>query len=140
MRDEYAEKECPDLLLSQKDYHRRTYVKLMQHSSIGLVNQGLEDSIGAKFGEYVAHSLAIITTPIDKYRLLGPLAEGKNYLVYQNAAQCLDLTERLFENQAIRTKMQQANKEYYQEYLHPGKKLEKIFEMINEKKTNSFVL
>ena len=138
MPDAYAEKECPDLLLSKKEYHRRKYLKLIKNSGIGVVNQGLEDSIGAKFGEYVAHSLAVITTPINKYQLLGPFTEGEHYLVYHDAEECLEMTRMLFNNNTIREKMQLANKNYYQEYLHPAQKLLKIFEIVQKK--NSYLV
>lgn len=138
MYDDYAEQECPDLLLTKDTYHRRAYVKLMNNSGIGVVNQGLEDSIGAKFGEYVANSLAVVTTPIEKYQLLGNFTEGEHYLVYQNTEECLEMTRILFNNNSIRAKMQQANKEYYQEYLHPGQKLLKILAVVQNRKRNTY--
>ena len=134
MPDEFSMKECPDVILQDNEYHRDKFLKLMENSSIGIVNQGLEDSVGAKFGEYMAHGLAIVTTPINKFQFLGPLEEGKHYLQYENVEECASLTHKLFNNKKIRREMQQANLIYYHQYLHPAKKLQKIFEIVSNKK------
>ena len=130
--DYYAEKICPDLLLSRKEYHKRNYLKILKNSGIGIINKGLEDSIGWKLGEYVAHSLAVVTTPIKKYKLLGDFIEGKNYLAFENLGECLEKTEFLFSNDNLRNTMQKENREYYSNYLHPAKKLNHIFSLINK--------
>lgn len=124
-------KDLPqDLLLSDADYHKKNYLRMLRNSSIGIVNQGLEDSIGWKFGEYISHSLAVVTTPIDKYQLLGPLKEEEHYLTYRSSEECLEKTHMLFTNNILRREMQRANRSYYESWLHPGKKLLKIFQLI----------
>ena len=129
-RDYFSEKQCPDLLLSKREYHKGNYLKTLKNSGIGIVNKGLEDSIGWKLGEYVAHSLAIITTPIEKYKLLGEFLEGKNYLAFDNLNECLEKAELLFSNESLRNTMQEENWKYYLDYLHPANKLERIFHQI----------
>lgn len=130
MKDSYSEEICPDLIIPDKEYHRREYLKQLRNASIGVVNQGLEDSIGAKFGEYVANSISIITTPIQKFQLLGAFNEGENFLTYTTAGECLEITRKLMEDSELRLKIQSNNAKYYNEYLHPGKKIDKIFSKI----------
>lgn len=131
LKDNYSEKICPDILLPEKHYHRKVYLEELRHASIGIANQGLEDSIGAKFGEYIANSLAIITSPIDKFKLHGNFEENVHYLTYHSSEECLQLTKRLFENKPLRKSMQFANLEYYRNYLHPAKKMMHIFNLIS---------
>lgn len=129
-KDKFSSFKCPDLLLSRNEYHKKIYLETIKSSSIGIVNQGLEESIGWKLGEYVAHSLAIITKPIKKYKLLGTFQDGENYLEYSTLSECLDKTELLYTNDKLRKNMQKANQRYYNEFLHPGMKLKKIFSLI----------
>ena len=129
-KDSFSLQQCPDLLLSNHEYHKKNYLKILKNSGIGIVNPGLEQSISWKMGEYVAHSLAIVTTPIKKYKLLGDFQEEKNYMVFNNLDECLEKTEKLFSNDKLRKAMQRANREYYLNYLHPAKKLELILRQI----------
>lgn len=129
--DPYSINLGRDYLLSKKEYHKKNYLQLLKKSSIGIVNPGLEKSIGWKFGEYISHSLAIITTPIDEYKMLGPLKEEEHYFSFKTAEECLEKTDLLFLNDKLRMEMQQANLEYYRQWLHPGQKILKIFELID---------
>lgn len=135
-KDACSLKECPDLLLLDGEYHKRNYLKLLQSCSIGIVNQGLEDSITWKMGEYVSHSMAIISNPIEKYKLLGPFQENVNYLSYNNLSECLIKTELLYSSNSVRKDMQEANRSYYNDYLHPGVKLSRIFSLIENRSNN----
>jgi len=132
-KDPFSETQCPDLLLSKNEYHKSTYLKELRGSSIGIVNQGLENSISWKMGEYVAHGLAIITSSIDEFELPGNFKEGENYLKYESVEECLEMTELLFKDDALRAKIQKNNEIYYLNYLHPGTKITQIFNCINEK-------
>lgn len=128
--DCFATKECPELMLPEKEFDRSKYLEKIKESSIGIATPGLEGSIGAKFGEYMANGLAIITNPIDEFQLLGPLKEGLNYLSYSTQDECLEKTELLFSNDDLRRNMQRANREYYDKWVHPGMKMTKILERI----------
>ena len=132
LTDTFSEKQCPDLLLDENEYHRKIYLEELRRSSIGLVNQGLEDSIGAKMGEYVANSLAIVTTPINKFQLHGKFDERSNYLSYSSAEDCLEVTKELIFNPDLRRALQNNNKKYYSQYLQPGKKVSHIFKLIEQ--------
>lgn len=130
-KDDFSDKECPELVLPKKEFHRKRYLIKMQNSSIGIVTSGLEGSIGAKFGEYLANSLAIVTNPFEEFQLLGPLKKEENYFLYHSPEECLEKTQRLFSNDGLRRFMQKANREYYNNWLHPGTKMMKIFERID---------
>lgn len=130
-RDDYSEKICPDLLLGKKEFHRKKYLEELRRSSIGILSPGLEQSVGAKFGEYVAFSLAVVTSPVSQFQFLGPLKEGEHYLEYGSPEECLEKTLSLYSNDSLRRKMQQANSKYYNDWLHPGVKLQKIIALID---------
>lgn len=140
LKDKYSEKVCPDILLAGHQYHRKVYLLELKNSSIGIVNHGLEDSIGAKMGEYVANGLSILTTSIDKYKLPGTFKEGQNYLIYDTAAECLKLTSMLLKDKQLRETIQENNVAYYKEYLHPAKKVQNILDQIIGKQGRIFSL
>lgn len=129
--ESFTENLSKEMLLSKDEYHKSNYLDILKNSSIGIVNQGLEDSIGWKLGEYISHSLAVITTPIDKFKLLGPLKEEEHYLTFRSPEECIEKTYRLFMNDHFRLEMQRANRAYYEHWLHPGEKLLRIFELID---------
>lgn len=128
LKDEYSLQQCPDLILSMKDYHRKNYLKILKNAAIGIVNQGLEGSIGAKMGEYVSNSLAILSNPIDQFELPGSFAEHLNFLPYKSVEECVSLVVELSQNHQLRKDMQENNSAYYAEYLRPGQKILKILE------------
>lgn len=132
-KDSFSIAFCPDLLLPSKEYHKRSYIKILKECGIGIVNQGLEDSISWKMGEYVAHGMGVITSPIDHFALLGDFKEDENYLKYETVEECVEKTEYLFHNDKPRNEMQIKNQKYYAEYLHPAEKLKKIFNNLRER-------
>lgn len=132
-RDDFSITNCPDLVLDKKEFHRRNYLTVLRRFSIGIISPGLEESVGAKFGEYMAFGLAVVTGAVNQYQFLGPLEEGKHYIQYENPVECVGKTLSLHSNDNFRRNMQKANIQYYNEWLHPGVKLQKIFEQIEKK-------
>ncbi|UJH92505.1 hypothetical protein LZ575_08465 [Antarcticibacterium sp. 1MA-6-2] len=132
-RDSFSEKICSDLLLDENEFHRKNYLEVLRGCSIGITSPGLEESVGAKFGEYMAFGLAVVTNPVDVYEFLGPLENERHYLDYETPEECLEKTLLLYSNDSLRAKMQQENTAYYKEWLHPGLKLQKIIELIQTK-------
>lgn len=130
-KNAFSEEICPDLVISDKEYHKKNFVKILKNSGIGIATPGLEASIGFRFAEYISHGLAVLTTPVDSFKLLGPLEKEVHYLEFRNTEECLEKTELLYSNDHLRRSMQQANKEYYENWLHPGMKMKKIFEQID---------
>lgn len=138
LKNEYSENLCPDLVLPHAEYHRKRYFQILKGTSVGVVNQGLERSIGAKLGEYVANSLAILTTPIDEFELPG-FQEEKNYFTYRNTKECVDKVQELVENPSLRSEMQFNNRKYYSRFLHPGKKISTILDEIEKKSRHKYI-
>lgn len=132
LKNEYSLNTCPDLVLPHGNYHRKRYFQILRTASIGIVNQGLEGSIGAKLGEYIANGLAILTTPVDQFEIPG-FEEGKNYLSYTTTEECIEKAKEMSENVALRKQLQENNRKYYLEYLHPGKKVMGLLDRANNK-------
>ena len=105
----------------------------MRSSSIGISSPGLEESVGAKFGEYLAFGLAVVTNSVEQYQFLGPLKEGKHYLQYESPEECLEKSLSLHCNEPFRKNMQQENLKYYNDWLHPAQKVKKIIQLIQDK-------
>lgn len=128
--DDFSKKQCPDLLLTKEQYHKKNYFQLLKKSTIGIVNPGLEDSIGWKFGEYVAYGLAIVTTPVDHYMFCGEFKEGENYLCFSGVSELVEKIEVLKSNPGYRKEIQNSNLEYYRNWLEPSAKLRSILRQI----------
>lgn len=128
--DEFSKGQCGDLLLSPKDYHKKNYLKLLKNAAIGIVNPGLEDSIGWKFGEYVAHGVVVLTTPVEHYMFRGNFKEGENYLSYSSISDLLKKTELLYQDDIYLQEIVNRNIQYYKYWLEPSAKLRSIFNEI----------
>jgi len=129
-KDSYSEIRCPNEVVLPIFSHKKSYLKLLKTASICVTNQGLEDSIGWKFAEYIANSAAILTTPIDKYLLLGNLKEGKHYLTFRSEKEFLQKLEELLKKKKKRNFLMKNNHHYYKEYLHPLAKMKLIINQV----------
>lgn len=109
---------CPDLVLPAYMTLKPRYIKLMKSSDICIGSAGLEKSIGWKTGEYVAAARAIVCEE-PAYILPGDFEQGKNYLSYSNADECLAAVKKLYDNPDLIYQMQKANERYYRQYLRP---------------------
>jgi glycosyltransferase involved in cell wall biosynthesis len=128
--DDFAKSECSDLIVNSHFSSKKEYLRLLKKTTICVANQGLEDSIGWKFAEYICNSSAILSTPVDKYKTLGPLKEGVNYLTYTNKEDFDSKLQTLLNDKEIYRDMSINNFKYYQEYLHPLSKMKKIIKTI----------
>lgn len=109
---------APELIVPAKYTERKKYLKLLHESDICIGSMGLFESIGWKTAEYVAAAKGIVNERLH-YGVPGDFAEGKNYLAFENAQQCLDAVEELVKNPEKLYAMKQANQEYYQNYMKP---------------------
>ena len=131
-KDEFSLSQCPELLLSQEDYHKKKYLNLLKNIAIGIVNPGLENSISWKFGEYVAHGLAILTTPVENFMFRGDFKEGENYLCFSGVSELVKKIEMLKNDKKYLQEIQNKNKQYYNNCLEPSAKIRSI---LNEVET-----
>lgn len=129
-RSELSEILCPDLLVSKAESKKKNYLESLKSAIIGISNFGLEGSIGWKFAEYIAHGMAVVSTPIEEFVLHGALEEGKNFLRFEMVEDCLEAVNTLLANEKLRWDIQQENVKYYHEYLHPKAKMKEILRLI----------
>ena len=109
---------APDLIMPAQYTERRKYLKLLHSSDICIGSMGLFESIGWKTGEYVAAAKAIVNEKMH-FTVTGDFEEGKNYLSFQTAQECLDAVRSLMEDPQRLYEMKLANERYYREYLRP---------------------
>ena len=115
---ELSRKWAPDLIMPAKYTERKRYLKLLHSCDICIGSMGLFESVGWKTGEYVAAAKAIVNERLH-YTAPGDFQEGKNYLEFNTAQECLDAVERLVTDPQLRFEMQKANEEYYERFLRP---------------------
>jgi hypothetical protein len=114
----YAIRNWPSLVVDPSLCKRARFLAELDRHDIGIATDGLYGSIGWKFAEYVAKARAIVTEPL-RYSVIGPMVQGKNYLTFEDAEQCVDRVQQLFDDPALRSDMMQANFDYFNEYALP---------------------
>lgn len=135
-----ARQLAPDLIVPAKLTERKHYMRLLHESDICIGTMGLHESIGWKTGEYVAAAKAIVNERMH-YQVTGDFAEGKNYLSFTTAQECLDAVERLVQDPQARYEMQKANQCYYAQYLRPealvANTLKKVDEILGKRQNQA---
>lgn len=126
---------APELIVPAKYTERKRYLKLLHESDICIGSMGLFESIGWKTAEYVAAAKGIVNEHLH-YSVPGDFAEGKNYLAFETAQQCLDAVAQLVENPEQLYAMKQANADYYRNYMKPevlvGNSLQQVDRILAE--------
>lgn len=118
-----ARKFAPDCILPDPTlFSKANYFKLLKSCSIGISTTGLHNSVGGKFGEYLATGKSIVTSPL-LYQQGAGLNEGKNYLVAKNNDGFIVCCHKLLDDPSLMNDMYEYNLNYYQEYLSPDKKI-----------------
>lgn len=119
LRDSKLARElAPELIQPETYTERRKYLKLVHSCDICIGSMGLHESIGWKTAEYIAAAKAIVNEDFH-YTVTGDFQEGKHYLSFSTAEECLEAVRSLAESPEKRYAMQQANAEYYAAYLKP---------------------
>jgi hypothetical protein len=128
-----AKKFAPDCILQDPDFFKKeNYIQNLQQAAIGISSQGLFNSIGGKFGEYLALGKAIVTTPLDYCQGDG-LSEGDNFLTGQSTDQLVEQCVKLASNKRLISEMSIKNKHYYNTYLKPDIKIKNVLATIKNK-------
>ncbi|TAK84939.1 MAG: hypothetical protein EPO20_12180 [Betaproteobacteria bacterium] len=118
-RTPHACRAYPDCVVPPEVSTRRAdYLRRLRSYAICIATTGLWESIGWKFGEYVAFSRAIVSERL-RFELPGPIAPGENYLEFTSVAECLAAVERLLADDVLRGRMMEGNWRYYLEYGTP---------------------
>ena len=116
--DEYALRYFPDCL--RPDIRLSAYgdlMRLTRQYPIGVATTALHDSIGWKFGEYVAFSRAIVSEKLN-FEVPG-LEAGKHYLEFTTTDECIEAVSTLMNDRELRVQMMNRNYEYYHTHLRP---------------------
>ncbi|MCI7808563.1 hypothetical protein MR626_04645 [bacterium] len=119
LRDEALSRDrAPELIVPAELTERKKYLALMRSCDICIGSMGLHESIGWKTGEYVAAARAIVNERF-RYRVTGDFAEGKNYLPFTGAEECVEAVRQLADSPEALFAMKRANEEYYRGFLKP---------------------
>lgn len=118
--NDYTLKHAKDLIIPSVFSKKEIFLNSIKNHDICIATTGLHDSIGWKFGEYVAASRAIVTEPL-LYELPGEFVINKNYLNYNNENQLIKNINTLLENKDKLFEMMNNNFKYYNNYLSPEK-------------------
>ena len=124
-----ARQLCPDLIINKLHTLKYSYLNIMKKCDICITTSGLYDSIGWKFAEYVIASKAILTEKLN-YHVPGDFSEGKNYLVFEDANDCVNKVECLLNNKDEILKMMNNNHKYYLEYLRPDVQVKRMIDYV----------
>jgi hypothetical protein len=114
----YAKRHWPSLIADPALCRRDRFLAQLDRHDVCIATDGLYGSIGWKFAEYVAKARAIVTEPL-RFELIGPIAAHRNYLEFDDPQTCVERVEALFDDEALRSSMMQANAEYFQDYGLP---------------------
>ncbi len=113
-----AREMAPELIVPEKYTERRKYLKLVHSCDICIGSMGLHESIGWKTAEYIAAAKAIVNERFH-YSVTGDFTEGKHYLAFTTAQECIAAVRSLVEDPEKRYAMQKDNADYYRNYLKP---------------------
>ncbi len=117
-QDDFSLKYCPDLIVPKIVSLKRFYLRRMQKSDICVNTMGLHGSVGWKTGEYISSCRAIVSEKF-LYATIGDFKDGKNYLSFTTAEECVAKIKYLAENPSARAEMSKQNKLYYNSFLRP---------------------
>lgn len=133
LRDSALAREmAPELIQPEKYTERRKYLKLVHSCDICIGTMGLHESIGWKTAEYIAAAKAIVNEDFH-YTVTGDFAEGKNYLSFSTAEECIAAVRSLVDDPGKRYAMQAANAEYYRNFLKPEVLVKHTLELVEKK-------
>jgi hypothetical protein len=108
---------APELMLAERvnsEQHRQQ----LRSSAIAVNCVGLSGSVGWKFAEYLAAGNAIVGQPLEK-EFLAPVDEGVHYLPYRSPEECVAQCRKLLASPDLISRMRQANRAYYERWVHP---------------------
>ena len=127
--DVFSKTQCPELVLNRTQVRKKAYLDKMKKSDICIGSMGLHKSTGWKTGEYIAAARAIVAEKLI-YEVPGDFEEGKNYIPFNTAEECLQAVKDLYENPQRIYDMKKANEQYYQAFLKPDRQILNALEQI----------
>lgn len=116
----FTNEHAKELIMPTSFTRRASFLNSVKEHNICIATSGLHNSIGWKFGEYVAASRAIISEPLN-YELPGNFDNNKNYLMYNDENELLNQINTLLNNKEALFEMMNHNFQYYNNYLRSDK-------------------
>jgi hypothetical protein len=116
VRDKFSLKHSKDLIMPNKLTDKSSFLNAVKSSNICITTTGLHDSIGWKFGEFIANSKAIISEPL-AYQLPGNFRVMDNYLPFENEEGLINNIYDLLDNEDKLVVMMKNNFKYYNSYV-----------------------
>jgi len=116
--DPFSRKYFSDLIMPAEYTSKGRFLQAVKEHSICIATTGLHDSIGWKFGEYVAASRAIVSEPL-QYELPGDFRKDQNYLEFKSPEELISQINKLLGNKELIIQMMKANYYYYNNYVKP---------------------
>ena len=114
--DSYSIKIRKDLVLPRYSSKRGVWLRNIKASAICVATTGLHNSIGAKFGEYVAASRAIVSEPLH-YQPPGPFRSGRNYIEFDSPDLLVKSISELLTDKNMLSRMMLENQKYYNSHM-----------------------
>lgn len=138
IRDNYSERECPELL-TRHGSDWASYLKLLAMSKIAVADTGLHGSAGSKLGEYFAAGRCVLSEPLN-FRLPRYPLEGRDWYVYRTIDECVSLCRRLLANEPDVDRACRSAKAFYEQEVAPlaavtsliGQVESKLFKAVSE--------
>lgn len=132
-RDDFS-KGCAnnELLLPLESMKMKVYLRELVNCGIGIADDGLEDTLGWKIGEFVFNGKALIATTIN-IKLPGEFLESKNYVQVSRVFDekvVGDSIEKLLSDDEYRIEICQRNLDYARDYLFDSKMAEYIYSKV----------
>ena len=131
--DKIAVRLAPDILLDVKKTSKKKYLKELNHCDIAIADDGLKNSTGWKFGEYVLSHKAIISTPLNT--IANDFHENQNYISTGDRSDYKiipDLICNLLKNDNFE-EMQNQNEIWSAKYLEPKAYINHILNIMDVK-------
>ncbi|MCJ7627318.1 MAG: glycosyltransferase [Longimicrobiales bacterium] len=115
----FAVRHYPRELATDPSITRKgNYIRHLRSFSIGVATTGLNGSVGAKMGEYVAMGRAIVAERND-ILLRGNFRPGTHYLPFDSPEACVEEVAKLLRRPELIETMALENRRYYQSELRP---------------------
>lgn len=135
----YALEKHSSLVVRDRSITRKNnYLEGMKKAEICITTMGVLGSNGAKLGEYVAASRAIVTERL-RYLVPGGFGLGNNYLEFNTSDGCVEAALDLSETPDKRLAMMRRNKEYYDRWLRPDRLIWNSLELVRGERLSEHV-
>lgn len=122
---EYLE-EYKDMLITRR-IGMKEYLEKTKRSAIVFNTPSVLGCHGWKLGEYLAMGKAIVSTPLNNL-MPGDFVAGKHFIEVKGVEDIADAVTRLKDDEALRLRLKQNAKGYYDKYVAPAAVVKRIME------------